>query len=372
MFLFSENDLRVNSHILTTKLPFLNANAGSFFSKVLVHSVPEGWTVTEIEIPDINSDSKFWIFRSVRRHEQIVVLSESIDVILSEEKIFEQGWTVSTIDTKFHTGLGVFIEKLIERLLRYEPSSRESALAFKRKADRFFVNWKLLEVPLMGHIRAWQFIFEQIKALKQRAQEHMEYFPSQTPVTQNIAGRDFFQELNASVNNSSSERQFGAASQFFAWLGNHFFSAILGAIVSILATALIAYAGWSHFSAQSFQVDPPKPSAAVSTVSDFYRYWNLHRFEDARNLLTTQYAKNEENFSLEKMQEFALKINGGITILNLKLLENESKENVKVYDYTTRYTLKSDGNGHGEQLRAYVVFRNEAWTIDTIQVQSLY
>lgn len=109
--------------------------------------------------------------------------------------------------------------------------------------------------------------------------------------------------------------------------------------------------------------------AASVTLSDFYRYWNLHRYDSARALLTTEYAAQKPNYSAEKMREFALGIQGGITLLNLKLIEAESKEFTKVLEYETSYVLRQDHRQHGEKLRAYIVMRNERWTIDTIQVQ---
>lgn len=111
---------------------------------------------------------------------------------------------------------------------------------------------------------------------------------------------------------------------------------------------------------------------ASTAISDFYRYWNLHRYEDARAQLTGKYAGAKENYSIEKMREFTMKIKGGIAVSSLRPISAESKENVKVFEYETEYILKEDSGRHGERLRAYVVHRYESWTIDTIQVQSFY
>lgn len=111
---------------------------------------------------------------------------------------------------------------------------------------------------------------------------------------------------------------------------------------------------------------------ASTAISDFYRYWNLHRYTDSREQLSAQFAGAKENYSIEKMQEFAVKIQGGITVSALRPIDSESKENTKVFEYETEYVLKEDGGRHGERLRAYVVHRYGQWTIDTIQVQSFY
>lgn len=148
-------------------------------------------------------------------------------------------------------------------------------------------------------------------------------------------------------------------------------------LVSIITALVVGLAGWagvttihsSHSLASALQSDKAWNDAS-DTVSNFYRYWNLHRFDAARAQLTPQYAGQMPNYSAEKMSEFALKIKGGITVSPLQPIEAESKENAKVFEYTTDYVLREDSAHHGERLRAYVVYRDDKWTIDTIQVQS--
>lgn len=148
-------------------------------------------------------------------------------------------------------------------------------------------------------------------------------------------------------------------------------------LVSIITALVLGLAGWvgvttvhSTISLTSALQDDKSWHDASDAVSNFYRYWNLHRYDAAYAQLIPQYAGKMPNYSVEKMNEFALKIKGGITVSQLQPIEAESKENVKVYEYTTDYILREDSAHHGERLRAYVVHRDDKWTIDTIQVQS--
>lgn len=147
-------------------------------------------------------------------------------------------------------------------------------------------------------------------------------------------------------------------------------------LVSIITALVLGFASWvgittihSSISLAGALQNDKSWHDASDTVSDFYRYWNLHRYDAARVELTSQYAGQLPNYSVEKMKEFASKIKGGISISPLQPIEAESKENAKVFEYTTDYVLREDSAHHGEKLRAYLVHRDDKWTIDTIQVQ---
>lgn len=107
---------------------------------------------------------------------------------------------------------------------------------------------------------------------------------------------------------------------------------------------------------------------ARSTISNFYNYLNLFQYKKARSYLTAGYAREVENYSVEKLQEWEDQKSSKTKIVNFERTEAGSKDTTKVFNYETRYDLKNKGGNCGEKLMAYVVLRENTWSIDTIQL----
>lgn len=105
---------------------------------------------------------------------------------------------------------------------------------------------------------------------------------------------------------------------------------------------------------------------AEGTLSAFYNYLNLHDFEKARKQLSDDFAKKESNYSIASLTEWALKKQTDTKIKNLVREPGLSKKTTKVFSYETQYDLADGGKNCGEKLTAYIVLRDEKWTIDTI------
>lgn len=112
---------------------------------------------------------------------------------------------------------------------------------------------------------------------------------------------------------------------------------------------------------------------AKDVLSDFYLKLNLERYDAARKLLTEDFARTKVNYSVAKLQEWRRGMRGGITLIDIAPDYGSSKSSTKVFSYKTIYYRKNDPtSSHGEFLRAYVVLRDEKWTIDTIQDEEQY
>lgn len=117
-------------------------------------------------------------------------------------------------------------------------------------------------------------------------------------------------------------------------------------------------------------IDEANWFAAEEAISGFYRNLNLFRYEEARDYLTEGFAKNNSNYSVEKLVEWESKKLDKTKVTNITRNQGESKLTTKVFNYQTQYTLKETGEVCGDNLVAYVVLRDGRWTIDTIQIDS--
>jgi len=105
---------------------------------------------------------------------------------------------------------------------------------------------------------------------------------------------------------------------------------------------------------------------AQSTLSSFYSYLNLHQFEKARNYLSEGFAKDESNYSVESLEAWTFKKLTDTKIYDLVKEFALSKVTTKVFSYAIQYDLKESRKSCREELVAYIVSRNNQWTIDTI------
>lgn len=105
---------------------------------------------------------------------------------------------------------------------------------------------------------------------------------------------------------------------------------------------------------------------AQTSLNSFYTYLNLHQYNKAREYLSEDFAKSEVNYSKEKLEEWNLQKQSDTKIVNIIKESNLSKETTKKFSYETKYNLKSGKSNCGERLTAYIVLRNDSWTIDTI------
>lgn len=116
--------------------------------------------------------------------------------------------------------------------------------------------------------------------------------------------------------------------------------------------------------------DEKRWADAKNTIGSFYSSLNLFHYEKARSYLTEGYAKENNNYSVEKLKEWQSRKAGKTKIINFQRAEGESKDTTKVFSYETRYDMKDIGKNCGEKLVAYVVLRKNEWSIDTIQRDS--
>jgi hypothetical protein len=112
--------------------------------------------------------------------------------------------------------------------------------------------------------------------------------------------------------------------------------------------------------------------AAKEVLAQFYVKFNMRQYEQARLLLTEQYARQAQNYQIGVMKDWMeVQIKGNMNIENITL-SDESDFNTKVFTFSTHYLFKTDNKIHGEKLKAYVVEREGVWTIDQIRNMEIY
>lgn len=396
-------DLHKYADILRGKLKGHWVGEKDLVSCMLDGTKPENaWSVQILNFPSLQASQKIKqcirIYRPFVHKQQIIVITNiPLEILIGKTELWTQGNAISTVYDNFERRIVGFAEELANKFIEKTCRNREGWIALKRHISSFETEWERVrqEEILQRHelkTIGWEKVRNKIALARKRVEDEISCLPQEP--TQLPPSVFLHSSPGAIVNTGSIKKSVLSTKKsspsinernqsFLTWilslpkkLAEHW-------IVTGLTTLAILVVGATGMLPESFIRLIQEPllvsslnteanqdfESASTTVSDFYRYWNLHRYEDARALLTEQFAGKLSNYSRQSMAEFSARTRGSMTISDLVLISGESNETVKVFDYETSYILKKDSKKHGELLRAYVVLRNGAWSIDTIQVQ---